>query len=410
VVIEQVWQMAVYIYTARNAEAIVQNGTIVAETPRQARDQLRARGLEIDRLAPEAASAGRRQFVCLGRGVSSRHLTQFSRELSTLLAVGMPLLESLDTLSQQTSGPMLTVIQLLRERVAAGGSLAQAMQEQPGVFDDMCINMTETGEDTGNLEISLERLATFREHYDQLKGRIGTTMVYPTIVLVVAVSATIFLMTFVVPRILEPLIEQGQRLPVATIIVKGASDFLVAWWWLMLAVVAGVVGPAAALLRRPSVRLAWHRVQLRIPLAGDLIRMQAVVRIAVVMSALLRSGVVFSLALQVAQRSTRNLVMREALAECGRAVAAGADISVGLQRSGAFAPMVVQVFALGQQSGRLEETLDRLAADYDAQVATRSQWLASLLEPGVIIVLALVVLLIVLATVLPILEAGDVLG
>ena len=289
-------------------------------------------------------------------------MTQFARELSTLLAVGMPLLESLDTLAQQTSGQMLTVILLLRDRVAAGKSLAQAMQEQPRVFDDMCINMTETGEDAGNLEMTLERLAMFRERYEQLKGRLGTVMIYPAVVLVVAVSATVFLMTFVVPRILEPLIEQGQKLPLATIIVKGASDMLVTWWWLMLAIVIGSVALAAALLRRPAVRHAWHRLQLRIPLVGDLIRMQSVVRIAVVMSALLKSGVVFIRALQVAQRPTRNLVMQEALAECGKAVAAGADIGTGLQRSQAFAPLVVQVFSLGQQSGRLEEMLDRLAA------------------------------------------------
>lgn len=402
--------MAVYVYAARDAEAIVRKGTIIADTPRQARDQLRARGLEIDRLAPEAAAAGRPRVWRLGRRVRARHITQFARELSTLLAVGMPLLESLDTLSLQTSGPMLTVIQLLRDRVAAGKSLAQAMQEQPAIFDEMCINMTETGEDAGNLEMTLERLAGFRERYEQLKGRIGTVMIYPTIVLIVAVSATLFLMTFVVPRILEPLIEQGQQLPLATIIVKGASDTLVAWWWLMLAVVVGAVALIAALLRRPRIRYAWHRLQLRIPLVGNLIRMQSVVRIAVVMSALLKSGVVFIRALQVAQKSTRNLVMREALAECGRAVAAGADIGAGLQRSQAFAPLVVQVFTLGQQSGRLEEMLDRLAADYDAQVATSSQRLASLLEPAVIIVLALAVLFIVLATVLPILEAGDVLG
>jgi type II secretory pathway component PulF len=402
--------MAVYAYTVRNAQATVQKGTIIADTPRQARDQLRAQGLEIDRLAPQTDAASRPGWWRMGRRVRSRHVTQFARELSTLLAVGMPLLESLDTLAVQASGAMLTVIQLLRDRVAAGKSLAQAMQEQPAIFDEMCINMTETGEDAGNLEMTLERLATFRERYEQLRGRIATVMIYPTIVLVVAVSATLFLMTFVVPRILEPLIEQGQRLPLATIIVKGASDFLVAWWWLMLAAVLCMVGVVATLLRRPTVRYAWHRLQLRIPLAGQLIRMQAVVRIAVVMSALLKSGVVFVRALQIAQRSTRNMVMREALAECGRAVAAGADIGAGLQRSRAFAPLVVQVFALGQQSGRLEEMLDRLAVDYDAQVATSSQRLASLLEPLVIIVLALAVLFIVLATVLPILEAGDVLG
>jgi type II secretory pathway component PulF len=389
---------------------MVQKGTIIADTPRQARDQLRAQGLSISQLAPESQAVPRRRLFQFRGRVRSGHVTQFARELSTLLAVGMPLLESLDTLAQQTTGPMLTVILLLRDNVASGKSLAQAMKEQPRIFDEMCINMTETGEDAGNLEMTLERLAMFRERYEQLKGRLGTVMIYPAIVLVVASSATLFLMTFVVPRILEPLIEQGQQLPLATIIVKGASDLLVAWWWLMLVLIAGAVTLLVSLLRRPKVKFAWHRLQLRIPLVGDLIRMQSVVRIAVVMSALLKSGVVFIRALQVAQRSTRNLVMQEALADCGKAVAAGADIGVGLQRSQAFAPLVIQVFTLGQQSGRLEEMLDRLATDYDSQVATSSQRLATLLEPAVIVVLALVVLFIVLATVLPILEAGNALG
>ena len=240
--------MAVYAYTARNAQAMVQRGTISADTPRQARDQLRSQGLSIEHLGLESQALPREGLLRFRRRVRSAQVTQFARELSTLLAVGMPLLESLDTLAQQTSGQMLTVILLLRDRVAAGKSLAQAMQEQPRVFDDMCINMTETGEDAGNLEMTLERLAMFRERYEQLKGRLGTVMIYPAVVLVVAVSATVFLMTFVVPRILEPLIEQGQKLPLATIIVKGASDMLVTWWWLMLAIVIGSVALAAALL------------------------------------------------------------------------------------------------------------------------------------------------------------------
>jgi type II secretory pathway component PulF len=399
--------MAVYTYTARDAQAATVRGSIAAETPRQARDQLRARGLRIERLASEAErsaiSGGRWR-----RRVSPRHITQLARELSTLLAVGTPLLEALDTLALQSKGRMLAVLQLLRDRVAAGKSLAQAMQEQPQAFDEMCINMTETGEDAGNLEYTLARLAVFRERFEQLKGRIGTVLIYPAIVLTVATGAVIFLMSFVVPHILQPLIEQGQKLPVPTIIVKGISDLLVAWWWLLVAAIVAAVGAGSLLLRRPAVRYAWHRVQLRIPLVGDLVRKQSVVRIAVVMSTLLKGGVVFLRALQTGQRSTHNLAIRSALANCEKAVAAGEEIAAGLQRSDTFPPLVIQVFSLGQQSGRLEEMLDRLASDYETQVATTSQRLTAILEPAIIVCLALVVLFIVLATVLPILEAGDV--
>src|SRR5512133_3635702 len=132
--------MAVYAYTARNAQAMVQRGTISADTPRQARDQLRLQGLSIEHLGLESQALPRESLLRFRRRVRSAQVTQFARELSTLLAVGMPLLESLDTLAQQTSGQMLTVILLLRDRVAAGKSLAQAMQEQPAIFDEMCIN------------------------------------------------------------------------------------------------------------------------------------------------------------------------------------------------------------------------------------------------------------------------------
>ena len=146
---------------------------------------------------------------------------------------------------------------------------------------------------------------------------------------------------------------------------------------------------------------------LRIPVLGDLALKQSVVRLAVVLGTLLRSGVVFVRAVQVARRATSNLVIKDALAQCERAITAGEDIAAALRRTGAFPPLVVQLFAVGEASGRLEDVLDRLATAYDQQVATSSQRLAAILEPVLIILLALIVLLIVLATVLPILEAGN---
>jgi type II secretory pathway component PulF len=253
----------------------------------------------------------------------------------------------------------------------------------------------------------LQRLAEFRERSELFRNRIATALIYPTIVLVLAVTASVFLMTFVVPRILEPLIEQGQELPLPTRIVKGASGFLVAWWWLLGTVAVGLFVTSGVVLRTPRGRLAWHRFVLRVPVLGDLVRKQAIVRICVVVGTLLKSGVVFVRAVQIAQRTTANLVLREALVECERAITAGGDIGEAIERTGAFPPMVVQVFAVGQQSGRLEEMLDRLAETYDQQVSTAATRLAAILEPTLIVVLAVFVLFIVMATVLPILEAGN---
>jgi type II secretory pathway component PulF len=161
------------------------------------------------------------------------------------------------------------------------------------------------------------------------------------------------------------------------------------------------------MLRTPRGRGAWDRFVLKVPILGDLIRKQAIVRICVVIGTLLKSGVVFVRAVQIAQRTTANRVLREALVECERAINAGGDIGEAIERTAAFPPMVVQVFAVGQQSGRLEEMLDRLAETYDQQVSTAAARLTAVLEPLLIVALALVVLFIVLATVLPILEAGN---
>jgi type II secretory pathway component PulF len=404
--------MPVFAYKALDArERGERSGTIAADTPRQARDLLRERGLVVRDLSTATAPAGtaattRRRVA---RGVRSQ-VTEFVRELSTLLGVGVPLLEALETLARQHKGRFHTVILLLRDRVAAGASLAQAMREHPAVFDELAINITEVGEDAGTLDSSLETLADFRERSEQFRGRIATALIYPAIVLTLAVVSSLFLMTFVVPRIIQPLVEQGLELPLPTRVVKGLSDFLIAWWWVLAACGVALFITLGALIRTPNGRLAWHRAVLRIPILGDLVRKQAIVRICVVVGTLLKSGVVFVRAVQIAQRTTSNLVLRQALVECERAINAGGDIGEAIERTGAFPPMVVQVFAVGQQSGRLEEMLDRLAMTYDQQVSTAASRLTAVLEPALIVVLALVVLFIVLATVLPILEAGNVVG
>jgi general secretion pathway protein F len=399
--------MPVFAYKALDTrEAGERSGTIAADTPRQARDLLRERGLVVRGLS--AAQPTVRQLKW--RRTSGRVRAQvsgFIREVSTLLGVGVPLLEALETLARQHKGKFHTTILLLRDRVAGGASLGQAMREHPGVFDELAVNITEVGEDAGTLDASLQRLAEFRERSEQFEGKIATALIYPLIVLTVAIAASIFVMTFVIPRILEPLIEQGQELPLPTRVVKGLSDFLVSWWWLIAACGFALFAAFGAMLRTPRGRTRWDRFILKIPILGDLIRKQAIVRICVVIGTLLKSGVVFVRAVQIAQRTTANRVLREALVECERAINAGGDIGEAIERTGAFPPMVVQVFAVGQQSGRLEEMLDRLAETYDQQVSTAAARLTAVLEPLLIVALAMVVLFIVLATVLPILEAGN---
>ena len=404
--------MAVFAYKAIDARYSTVRGTIAADTPRQARDLLRAQGLTVEQVEGQQAGVGGavgRRGWSIGRGRTAGKVNAMVRQLATLLSVGAPLLEALDTVSRQHRGSFQRTLLLLRERVAAGTSLHEAMAEQPGVFDELCVNLTTVGEDAGTLDITLLRLAQFRERARQLKGKVATSLIYPCIVLVTAIAVSIFLMTYVVPSILAPLLEQGKPLPLPTRLVKGTSDLLLEKGWLIalaaLAVTVGVVLP----LRTPGGRLFWHRLVLRLPVFGDLVRKAAIVKVAVVMSTLLKGGVVFVRALEIAARSTSNLIVRRALLDCAAAVNAGGEIAPALERTSAFPPLVVHLFALGQQSGRLDEMLDELANQYDSEVAVAGQRLSAVLEPALMVIMAGLVLCIVLAVMLPILEAGNVL-
>lgn len=417
--------MAVFAYKALDTDQSVVAGTLLADSPRQARDSLRGRGLVVQevavarlngrqhaaaRLLPWNWSSSLAAKKTIGGGTRSQgQIVAFVRELSTLLGVGIPLLEAIDTIIKQHKGRFRLVLQQLRDQVAAGVSLAEAMAQQPAVFDDFCLNLVEVGENAGNLDVALTRLAEFKERSAQFRGKITNALLYPAIVFCMAIAVSIFLMTYVTPKLLSGLIEAGRPIPLATRIVKGFSDLLLSKGWLIAIVVVLVAAILGWLWRTPGGRLRFHRLQLRTPLLGDLIRKQAISRIAMVMAALMRSGIVFVRAIQITQRTTANLVIREALARCEAAVHAGQDIAQALEDTGAFPPTVVQVFAVGEQSGRLEEMLDRLALDYDHQVNTATGRLTTVLEPLLIIFLVLMVGLIAFATVLPMLEAGNVL-
>jgi general secretion pathway protein F len=401
--------MAVFAYRATTAAAQPVTGTLVADTPRQAREQLHDRGLVVRSVVQRharanAASAFRARWSRRRLATRSVGLT---RDLATLLAVGVPLVDALGTLAEQATGPLRSVVLQLQDRVASGASVAVAMAEQPGAFDELDVALAGVGEAAGNLDVVLDRLAEFKEARSAVRNRVGTALIYPAIVFVVAVSVSILLMTFVVPKLLAPLVESGQPIPPITRIVKGASDAIVGYWWAG-AISAVTVGAAAAsILNTPRGRAAWDRFVLRVPLLGDAAAKQSIARVAMVLAVLLRSGIVFVRAVEIAARTAPNGRLREALVRLGAAVTTGADVAEAVRSSGAFPPMVVQMFAVGQQSGRLEDMLDRLAADYDRQVRTLTTRLTAVLEPALILLLVAMVGTIALATLLPMLEAAD---
>ncbi len=400
--------MAVFDYSALDLDRTAVAGTVIADSPRQARDMLRGRGLTV--LAVRGLRAGRQGgWLERRRGRRAQQdVLAFIGELATLLGAGIPLLAAMDTAIRQHRGRFKAVIQELRDQVAGGKGLAEAMAGRPAYFDQLCVSIVQVGETTGTLEAALGRLEQFKEKAARLRSRVASALVYPAVVCVVGLAVMVFLMTYVVPNLLATLVQAGRPLPAATAIVKAASDLLTGWWWAVLLGGGGLVLAVNAVLGTAAGRLAADRLILRVPVLGELVRKENTSRMAVVMAALLRSGLQFTDAVAITQRTLRSGVFRRALEDYKAAVTAGRDIAGPLEAAGVFAPLVVQVLAVGQQSGELEPMLERLAESYDQQVATAAQRLTALLEPALIVLLAVMVGFIAFATILPILEAANV--
>lgn len=400
--------MGIYAYQALNVDQGVSRGQVVADSPRQARDKLRDQGLRVQSIK-HLGDSPEGHLSLFRRSVSTAQVASMLREMATLVGVGIPITEALDTLIRQNRGRLRQALMLVRDQVTAGASLAEAMADQPAVFDALSVRMVEVGENSGTLDGVLEQLAGFKERSLELKDRVLSAVLYPTIVFGVSILVSIFLMTVVVPMLLTNLIEAGRELPWPTKALKFMSDLLIQRG-LFFAIGLGVLVAAfVAFVNTNAGRKVWHRVLLRIPLLGKMARKQAISRIALVISTLVRSGVEYLKAVEFAGRSTRNRVYRDALTESSEAVAAGVDIGQAIEETGVFPPLVVHIFNVGQQTGTLDDMLERLSKDYDRQVTSASTRLASALEPILILALAIFVGFILFATLLPILEASNVL-
>ncbi len=400
--------MPIYQYIGVDSSSKATRGVISASSSREARDQLRQLGLIIQRVEENViARPGHR--VRFWNRASRAELPQLTRELSTLLAVGVSMVEALEILAKQCGRRQRDSILTLKDRVSSGSSLAESMAEQPQMFDELTLRMVEVGENAGNLDVVLEQLADYQERAMQLKDRVLGAMIYPAIVFAASILVSLFLMTVVAPMLLTTLLESGRPLPWPTRMLKGGSDLLLQHGGLVLGVFIVVITLGLWAIRTAHGRRMWQRFLFRVPILGSMIQRQAISRIAMVISTLMKSGIEYIKAAEIAARASKNLVMQDALRVASEEIAAGAEIGTALDRTRVFPPVVVHIFQLGQASGRMEELLDRLAQNYDRQVASLANRFAAVLEPVLIIILAVVVGFILMATLLPILEAGNVL-
>ena len=405
----RVANMSVFAYTALDARRAGVKGLVSADSAGQARELLRERGLLVQTVEPHRSASDRLRLL-RGFRTSDAQLAATAREIATLLAVGVPLVDALDTIIRQQKGAMKDALLMIRDRVSGGMSLAEAMAVQPRVFDELTRRMVEVGENAGNLEVVLEQVADFKQRAGALKDQVLAAILYPAIVLCASLLVTVFLMTVVVPMLLTNLTEAGRELPWPTRVLRGISEFLVShgvFLVLGISIVCVVLGGA---LKTTKGKRICHRLVLRLPLLGSMATKQAISRTAMVLATLMRSGIVYAQAADIAARSCKNSVFRDAILSSNEEIRAGQDIGDALEKTGVFPPLVVHLVSVGQASGKLEDMLERLSRNYDNHVNALATRLAAVLEPVLILFLAVVVGFILLATLLPILEAGNVLA
>lgn len=402
--------MSTYQYVGANTAGRIVKGVISADTPRAARDRLREAGVSVQRIQERSDRIKLDLFSSLRRRRLSTPLTEFIREMATLLQAGVPLLEAIDCSLPQVKPSLQEPLTAMRDRIAGGASLAEAMSYEAWLFDDMMSGMVRVGEHAGNLEEVLSQVAQFREQSAQLQDRVISAVLYPVIVFLVSVVVTLFLMTVVVPMLLKNLTELGSQLPWPTRVLKFLSDgLLLHGWWIAL-IFAVVFAGLAVWGRSNPGRVIASRMLLKIPVFGALVRKQAVGRVVLVVACLLRSGVDLVDALRIASQSCNNILVRQAIERVTEDIQGGAGLRESISRHAIFPASVAQIFSLGQQSGQLDSMLQRLGTDFDRQAAVLAGRVTSIAEPVLILVLAVVVGFILFATVLPILEAGNVLA
>ncbi len=402
--------MPLYQFTALGRERSGTNSTITADSARDAREKLRAQGIFPESITEVKRSLVAGRFPWLKRrGRNGAQVASAVRDLATLMSTGIGLVECLETVAAQNTGRYGAALHALRERVAGGSSLSEAMEEQPQYYDDLIVQMVRVGENAGTLETVLDRVSDFKDRSLQFKDRITTALVYPAIVISLATVVSIFLMTVVLPMLLENLVASGRPLPWPTRVLKSMSDLMTQQgWWIGGLAMTTVVMIVAMSRTGPGKRL-WHRLIFSLPLLGPLSKKQEIARSAVVISTLMENGIVFVEAIQTASQTAKNILLKEALISIRERVQSGGDIGEAMAAASIFPPLVVQIFLVGQQTGELERMLNRLASGYESQVSSATARLTAALEPILIVFLAIVVGFILFATILPILEAGNVL-
>jgi type IV pilus assembly protein PilC len=395
--------MAVFEYTAKNSTTgQILKGTLDVPTRDEVMSYLKKNRMMLVSVREQPKKTG---FKLPKKGIKTRDLVIFTRQFATMINAGLPLVQSLNILAQQTENPSLRdVVKQVVFDVEAGNTLADAFRKHPKAFPDLYVNMVAAGEAGGILDTILLRLATFLEKSDALVRKVKGAMVYPGVIISVAVIAVAVLLIFVIPTFESMFASVNMELPLPTRIVIGASKVLTGWWWAILLGAAALFFVGRQYYMTAEGRKRVDGALLKSPVVGDLLRKSAVSRFTRTLGTLISSGVSILDGLEITAKTAGNRVIHDAVMQSRASIAGGETIAAPLATSGVFPPMVISMIAVGEQTGGLDEMLSKIADFYDSEVDVAVSALLSLMEPIMIVVLGVIVGGMVVAMYLPIFD------
>lgn len=406
--------MPVYQYKALDADGNPANGVVDADSPREARVKLKARNLfvtEIQPLIDLEKEKQKRRMLGLPR-LQKRNLqdlAMITRQIATLLASGIQIMEALTCVIDQAEDRRLKGILMdIRERVASGTAFSDALKEHAAFFGELYINMVRAGEAAGNLDKVMFKIADYLLAQHRIRARVTAALTYPVMMIAVATGVVIFLLTFVVPRITEILRKQAKALPLPTEILMTAATVMRHTWWVWLLFFAALFVVYHQLRKTPAGRLWVDSMWLKVPVLGTLLRKSSISRFAITFSTLLESGLPAVEGLSVVKKVVGNELIAQVIEKARERILEGSDIATPFRQSNVFPPVVVYMMNVGEESGQLPELLRKVSQAYDEEVEIQAQRLTSLLEPLLIVAMAGIVAFIVLSVLLPVLQMSKI--
>ncbi|MDY6822563.1 MAG: type II secretion system inner membrane protein GspF [Thermodesulfobacteriota bacterium] len=408
--------MPVYEYTAINAKGKTVSGIIDADGEMAAREKLRAEKIfpaSITEAYDEKGKKGRlhSRGIRLFSGIKAGELTMMTRQLSTLVGSGFPLVSAIYALIPQAGSPALKrVLSRLKDAIEEGNSFADALSNFPDVFSPVYINMVRAGEASGTLEIVLERLAEINENQQKQRNQIKSILAYPAIMTLLGGGILFFLLTYIVPQLTSIFSDMGQALPAPTRFIIAASDFLKAYWWLLMIGLVIIYVSVKRIRKTPRGVYTTDRFLLFLPGIGTLARKIAVARFSGTLGSLLENGIPMLTAMDIVKNIAGNVLIADAIKEASDKVEKGMGLGVSLEETEQFPHLSVQMIKVGEQSGDLEDMLKRTADVFENEVESALVGLTSLLEPLIVVLMGVVIGFIVLAIILPIFEINQLVG